>query len=1049
MFSDFILRATPTCAPAVPPSDLETVLDSAQPRPSLVDGLLFDHQMDEAMLTKIIEADGNATVMLDQSPWNWVPIAGNGTVTRPAQHQCSLREAVEQILSPQRRHHAYIRHQSLAELPALRRLLESWHAMRVVGKRVQMRNLWLGDGGLSSGLHFDSVDNLLIQLSGEKRVLLLPPRLAPELGYAPLEERRYAFDGETFHGVEKTGAAPLENFTPLRVGALDWRPDLFSGPLAATERKAETRRQRLSDALAARAGMMSGAAAADSWSKRGALLCHLVPGQALFIPALWSHAVQSSASTSSPVGGAESKESREEQCDTDGNAPAVPKKALNAALNVWYVRNAGSVRAALSAGLDTFAPAHAAHGLALRELGRYAEAASAYDRALTLRRPPEPAYVDATRGLGAALLDGNVDIARARGVLRSAVAMRPADASSHAELGRALRASGRLGEAAASYATSHALRPHDVGALASLASVHALDGRAHEAAALFARAVALAPTDAATRHAQAHALDDAGRAAEALAAFRGAARLRPEWREARGDLRAAEEREARRAAIKEHGGWSWQLERTLRQQREERDSGGEAPAPAGTPTPTKTPHERELVHAHEHEHAHEQAVGPAKQGATVGDEMNGREQQSQAATMDGRIQQYSEGRGTMSTPTCRAYFLGDRRAAARLEATDGGLQACADEFRRATALSDEGRAPPPRATGQRPRSPEAGREAAGSDSHPTAVNRPQRWDESRCSRDRTEGVAAACEFSARAWRVGTPRRGSWDADLEQAAVLASPDALRTAQVVSDARELRFVRFDCTLLARGVASAAAAPGMDALPYHSYAMQQGLHMQLEHGGLPLMKMAWDLPLLSMALAELRPRTILELGTGSGASAMWLADEAIKLGLVEGGGPDGGLGDGLGSSAGPGGGPGGVRVHTFDIKSAETIAAAHGVDAQTWLAALRSRGVTFHGGADLSDAQAALPAALLAELPHPWLVLEDSHAGNTLALLRHLFSHLRPGDYMVVEDIRFASRKRRDWFAFLQEAGDRAALDLRYLDFFGVNANCAPDGWVKVLA
>ena len=29
---------------------------------------------------------------------------------------------------------------------------------------------------------------------------------------------------------------------------------------------------------------------------------------------------------------------------------------------------------------------------------------------------------------------------------------------------------------------------------------------------------------------------------------------------------------------------------------------------------------------------------------------------------------------------------------------------------------------------------------------------------------------------------------------------------------------------------------------------------------------------------------------------------------------------------------------------------------------------------------------------------------------------------------------------------EAGDRAALDLKYMDFFGVNACCAPDGWMK---
>ena len=56
------------------------------------------------------------------------------------------------------------------------------------------------------------------------------------------------------------------------------------------------------------------------------------------------------------------------------------------------------------------------------------------------------------------------------------------------------------------------------------------------------------------------------------------------------------------------------------------------------------------------------------------------------------------------------------------------------------------------------------------------------------------------------------------------------------------------------------------------------------------------------------------------------------------------------------------------------------------------------------------------------------------------------MKPGDHMVVEHIRLAGRKRADRFALLSEAGDRAAPDLKYMDFFGVNACCAPDGWMK---
>src|SRR5262249_51663024 len=49
-----------------------------------------------------------------------------------------------------------------------------------------------------------------------------------------------------------------------------------------------------------------------------------------------------------------------------------------------------------------------------------------------------------------------------------------------------------------------------------------------------------------------------------------------------------------------------------------------------------------------------------------------------------------------------------------------------------------------------------------------------------------------------------------------------------------------------------------------------------------GLPLFKTAFDFAIYPQLLQELRPRTILEIGSGSGASALWLADLAPTLGL-----------------------------------------------------------------------------------------------------------------------------------------------------------------------
>ena len=47
--------------------------------------------------------------------------------------------------------------------------------------------------------------------------------------------------------------------------------------------------------------------------------------------------------------------------------------------------------------------------------------------------------------------------------------------------------------------------------------------------------------------------------------------------------------------------------------------------------------------------------------------------------------------------------------------------------------------------------------------------------------------------------------------------------------------------------------------------------------------MMKMAWDMSIYSMAIDELKPRTIIELGTGSGATAMWLADEVKSVARI----------------------------------------------------------------------------------------------------------------------------------------------------------------------
>ena len=51
------------------------------------------------------------------------------------------------------------------------------------------------------------------------------------------------------------------------------------------------------------------------------------------------------------------------------------------------------------------------------------------------------------------------------------------------------------------------------------------------------------------------------------------------------------------------------------------------------------------------------------------------------------------------------------------------------------------------------------------------------------------------------------------------------------------------------------------------------------------------------------------------------------------------------------------------------------------------------------DNTEIENIFPPAMLEPLPHPWLIVEDSH--NTVAIVEYLHQFMKVGDYMVVED------------------------------------------------
>jgi cephalosporin hydroxylase len=173
-------------------------------------------------------------------------------------------------------------------------------------------------------------------------------------------------------------------------------------------------------------------------------------------------------------------------------------------------------------------------------------------------------------------------------------------------------------------------------------------------------------------------------------------------------------------------------------------------------------------------------------------------------------------------------------------------------------------------------------------------------------------------------------------------------------------------------------------------------QGAPALMHWRGVPLMKNVFDFAMYPALIAELRPRTVFEIGSGLGASAAWFADNLATCGL-----------DG--------------RVHSVDLVKAR----------------IEHPQVNFYQG-DCSNPERLFDPDLLRSEPHPWLVVEDAHH-NVLAVLSHAHKFLSPGDYLVVED---SDVKREALRNFLAAHPDSYLVDTRFTDNFGRNATCAAD-------
>lgn len=191
-----------------------------------------------------------------------------------------------------------------------------------------------------------------------------------------------------------------------------------------------------------------------------------------------------------------------------------------------------------------------------------------------------------------------------------------------------------------------------------------------------------------------------------------------------------------------------------------------------------------------------------------------------------------------------------------------------------------------------------------------------------------------------------------------------------------------------------------------------------------GLTIEKDPMQIALYPMLLYELQPKTIIELGTLNGGSAVWLADQ-LDLFQIEG------------------------HVYSVDIDLSL-------LDEKT----RNDSRIDFLQG-DCNDISGILPAEMLANLPHPWIVIEDVHV-NLIGIMEYFHNFLQSGDYLIVEDtnnfmwevwqdwddqelIERGLRKHEELKGWVINHEDEYLVDTYYLDMYGYNSS---KNWNSIL-
>ncbi len=194
-----------------------------------------------------------------------------------------------------------------------------------------------------------------------------------------------------------------------------------------------------------------------------------------------------------------------------------------------------------------------------------------------------------------------------------------------------------------------------------------------------------------------------------------------------------------------------------------------------------------------------------------------------------------------------------------------------------------------------------------------------------------------------------------------------------------------------------------------------IQKATH-QYSWKGVPMWKNPFDFALYWILIWHTRPRTVIELGSKYGGSALWFADMLQMYGV-----------DG--------------RVVSIDINP---------------VAAFTDPRIDFLQG-DASDLGSCLTPKYLANLPRPWLFIEDSSHiyEHCLSALEFIHPHLQKDEFLLIEDgivddlgasSEFNGGPNRAVKEFMTRHGQDYALATELCDFWGRNITWNPNGYFR---